>query len=518
MKIGSVKKRILISAVANITRAIIGFSMGIIIARSLSPVGYGDLFFLIGSFTALCALIDMGTSSAFYTFISKRAMNRLFYYLYGGWLILQFLLVILTISVFLPSGLVDKIWLGQSSGIILVAFATQFFQQRVWATVVQICEARRETALAQVAGVAISVLLLLLILLLISLDSLSIRSVLAATFLVYGSASILIFSRVHGALTTDDLGGDRKRYVIEVLQDYWRFCRPLIVVALFSFLYEFTDRWLLQHFGGAEQQGFYQISARFAAVSLLATTSMLSIFWKEIADSYSHGDMERVGRFFHRISRALYLLATVVACFLVPWAEDLASTVLGDEYGGAWPVLAVMLFYPIHQSIGQINATMFLASERTDSYMRITLFGMIVSMPISYLVLAPPVDYLIPGLGLGALGVALKMLVLNVFLVNLQSWLLARYHCWKYDWLFQIIACVSVLSLSYAMKWLGTEAVSRLGVTNIYSEMIFAMAISGVAFLLIIMLAIWHKPEIVGVDKEELQNLVSPVLSRIRAE
>ena len=109
MKIGSVKKRILISAVANITRAIIGFSMGIIIARSLSPVGYGDLFFLIGSFTALCALIDMGTSSAFYTFISKRAMNRLFYYLYGGWLILQFLLVILTISVFLPSGLVNKI-------------------------------------------------------------------------------------------------------------------------------------------------------------------------------------------------------------------------------------------------------------------------------------------------------------------------------------------------------------------------------------------------------------------------
>jgi O-antigen/teichoic acid export membrane protein len=517
MNKNTVRQRIIVSAFANAVKALAGFSMGIIIARSLSPVGYGDLFFLIGSFTAICALLDMGTSSAFYTFISKSTKNQLFYYLYFCWLILQFLLVVLVVSVFLPRNLVDKIWLGQSGSIILAAFVAQFAQQRVWPTVVQICEARRKTVLAQLSGVVISVLHLLIVLLLIAFDNLTIESALASIFSVYVIASIVIFRALHADLRVENIVSDVRSYIIEVMQDYWKFCRPLILVALFSFLYEFADRWLLQLFGGSEQQGFYQISARIAAVSLIATASMLSIFWKEVADSYSNGDMERVGRVYHRVTRALYLLVTIVACFLIPWSEDITKTVLGDEYREAWPVLAVMLFYPIHQSIGQINATMFLASERTDSYMRITLFGMIVSMPASYFVLALPSNSFVPGLGLGALGIALKMVVLNFSLVNLQSWLLSKYHHWKFDWLFQVIVAVSALLLSYAMKWLGTQVVSPIGIASLFSEMILTMAISGATYLLIIIAIIWIKPEIAGTDKQELQNLASSLLSRIRS-
>jgi O-antigen/teichoic acid export membrane protein len=42
---------------------------------------------------------------------------------------------------------------------------------------------------------------------------------------------------------------------------------------------------------------------------------------------------------------------------------------LGSVYAHAWPVLAIMLLYPIHQSMGQIRGTMLFASGQTHRYM-----------------------------------------------------------------------------------------------------------------------------------------------------
>jgi len=88
----------------------IGFVTGLLIARALNPAGYGDLMFLLGSFVAIRSLLDMGSSSAFYTFLSQRARGRRFYLVYFAWLALQFVatLALLALILFSVEGVPQK--------------------------------------------------------------------------------------------------------------------------------------------------------------------------------------------------------------------------------------------------------------------------------------------------------------------------------------------------------------------------------------------------------------------------
>lgn len=98
----SVKVRFLASLSANIIRMGLGFVTGLIVARGLGTANFGNYSFLLGSFTSIIALLDMGTSSAFYTFLSQRKHSPKFYLYYLSWLTVQFVLILALIAFIFP--------------------------------------------------------------------------------------------------------------------------------------------------------------------------------------------------------------------------------------------------------------------------------------------------------------------------------------------------------------------------------------------------------------------------------
>ena len=74
----SIFDRYIFSAGANVIRAILSFFAGILIAKGLGVEDYGIYSFLIASFGALLSILDLGTSNAFFTFISKKNQSRYF--------------------------------------------------------------------------------------------------------------------------------------------------------------------------------------------------------------------------------------------------------------------------------------------------------------------------------------------------------------------------------------------------------------------------------------------------------
>jgi len=497
----SIKKRFMVSLATNISRAGISFISGVLIARGLTPIGYGDLFFLLGSFAAIRALLNLGTSNAFYTFIAQEARGTSFYIAYFVWLLLQFLVTLLVITVFLPDRLSDQIWLGHTKEVILLTFLASFLQQQVWSTVTQVCEAVRKTIMVQMTGLVVVLSHFVFVIIFLWMGWLSVNVVLISISIEYLIATLVVWWLLRGQPSQSEQAFCLK----SIIAEYWKFCRPLIVLAVVSFSYEFLDRWLLQRFGGAEQQGFYQISAQFAAVSLLATVSILNILWKEIAESYKQGDHDRVNRLYHKVSRSLFMLGAVIACFLIPWSEKLTVLLLGNAYQEAWPVLAVMFLYPIHQSIGQINGTMFMACERTTPYMYLSLFGMLISMPVTYMLIVPENVWLVSGLGLGALGLALKMVGMNVLMVNLQGFMLARYHGWKFDWWYQIEGVIVLLALGLSVKFC----------VNIFmasdTMLIASLLISFVLYVSLVLAYLWFRPFQFGINKAEILRGIQTV-------
>ena len=81
----NIKVRFLSTLFVNISRIGLSVLAGIIIARGLEPKGFGDFNFLLVSFSSIMSLLDMGTASAFYTFVSQRKRGGRFYFYYALW-------------------------------------------------------------------------------------------------------------------------------------------------------------------------------------------------------------------------------------------------------------------------------------------------------------------------------------------------------------------------------------------------------------------------------------------------
>jgi O-antigen/teichoic acid export membrane protein len=107
----SVRTRFIVSVLSNTSRAALGFASGVLVARALAPSNYGELTFLLGSFVALLALLDMGTSATFYTLISQRPRPRQFYIVYFVWQGLQFLVAAIFLAWLCPDSFLNTIWL-----------------------------------------------------------------------------------------------------------------------------------------------------------------------------------------------------------------------------------------------------------------------------------------------------------------------------------------------------------------------------------------------------------------------
>jgi len=178
----------------------------------------------------------------------------------------------------------------------------------------------------------------------------------------------------------------------------------------------------------------------------------------------------------------------------------------------AWPVLAVMLLYPIHQSMGQIGGTMFLASGQTKKYMLVSIAMMLVSIPVSYFILAPANDGWLQGLELGALGMACKMVTLGIVSVNIQAWIIARYGGWKFDWVFQIVGIPMMIAGGFIAKafsvWIWNfESDEMIG-------LVVPATITVIIYSCFVIAIIGWLPWLIGADRGVTATLFGRVLLR----
>lgn len=495
----SLRTRFLVSVGSNGIRALLGFISGVLIARGLNPSGYGDLMFLIGSFVAIRSLLDMGSSSAFYTFLSRHARGRRFYLFYFAWLALQFLITLSLLAVLVPSDIFEMVWLGHDRKIVIIAFLAAFMQQQVWQMVSQIGESMRKTVKVQLLNLVVAITYLAMVFFLLVSGRMSAENTLLLIILLYSIASLLAYRmlREHQSGPVEAEGTLR-----QIAREYSVYCKPLIALSFVNFLYHFADKWLLQKYGGATQQGYFQIASQFANVSLLATASILSVFWKEIAASWAKQDHQRVAMLYHKVSRGLVILGAVMTGLLLPWSKQIVVIALGQPYAHAWPVLAVMLLYPIHQSMGQIGGTMFLASGNTKKYMVVSTAMMLISIPLSYLVLAPENQEWVPGFEMGAIGIAIKMVVVGVISVNIQAWVISRYSGWKFDWLFQVVGISLMIGLGYlahnliGLMW-NVEGIGK-------GALVALMILSGIIYAFFVMMAIWLFPWLAALERKQI--------------
>jgi O-antigen/teichoic acid export membrane protein len=497
----------IVSAGGNAVRAVLGLLSGLIVARGLGPSGYGDLMFLIVTMTAVQIALQMGSSNAFYTFLSQSSRTLSFYLFYYAWLLIQLALSLLIVLIIISDEIVEDIWIGQTREIVAVTVVAVFMQRIVWPMVGQIGESSRQTAKVQILNTAAAVVYMAIVSILYLSNALSVEAILLTLIGQFTVATVLSY----WVLKESDSPKEGKELSIRLMaKAYWDYCKPLIVLSVAAFLYAFLDRWMLQKFSGSAEQAYFQVGFQISTISLLATTSILAIFWKEIAEAWGKNNQATVARMYRKVNRGRVILTAVITGLLLPWAEQIVLAALGDEYVRGWPVLALMLFYPIHQSMGQIGSSMLLATGNTYKHMLVSVATIMISIPVTYFVLAPTDASFLPGLEMGALGIAIKMVVIGFVSVNIQAWVITRICGWRFDWLFQAIGIPIMIGIGYLAGFLASHVivVSEPGILTL----IGSLGLSSAIHFLLVGITIFNLPWLIGFEKDEVKYVVRRAL------
>jgi O-antigen/teichoic acid export membrane protein len=494
----SILSRFGVSLAGNLLRSALAVVSGLVVARSLGPADYGGFVFLLSTLTVARQLLDLGTSSAFFTFVSRRPRGPRFFRVYAAWQFAQIALLLLLVGALLPESAIQRIWLDNERGVILLACAATLLQQQVWTAATQLGESRRLSRQVQVLGVAVAVAHLVFVTGLARFGWMSPAVLFSLIAMEYAVAAPLLIAWI-GNPADPGVGEPDWR---AIAGEYWRYCRPLAINAWVGVAYGFADSWLLQRFGGPTEQGYFAASNQLAQVTLLATASLLQIFWKEMAECHHGQDMARAWRMFDRSLRILLLISAATCCFLLPWSREIIGLLLGEDYLTSWPVFALMLVFPVHTALGQIVVAMYSATGRTQAQALIFNAAMVLSIPTTYIILADPrID--LPGLGLGSIGLAGKLVVIQVIQVNVLWWWICRSLGWRYEWAVQLILpaiCLGVsLGVHLPTRWLWSQG-SDL---TLWLPLLASLA----AYFAIIAVIVSRKPGLVGLEEEEFRNL-----------
>jgi O-antigen/teichoic acid export membrane protein len=273
-----------------------------------------------------------------------------------------------------------------------------------------------------------------------------------------------------------------------------------LVYGVVSLVTSLFDREILQRFGGDIQQGFFGLAYQVGQICFLFSGTMTPLLTRELAVAHGQEDRERLASLFRRFVPALYAVAAVLSCFACVESRNLAELLGGSKFEGAAPAVAIMALYPIHQTYGQLAGSVFLATDRTKLFSRVTMAGAALSLVPSYLLIAPPSAF---GLGLGSVGLALKTVGAQFLTINVLLWFNARFLGQSYlRYLAHQLAAIAVfLGCAYGAMTVVSTGLPAVGSTGLLLHLIATAVLYGVAVLLLIAVC----PTLLGLSRGELK-------------
>tara|TARA_B100000795_G_C22806749_1_gene445498 strand:+ start:2800 stop:4302 length:1503 start_codon:yes stop_codon:yes gene_type:complete len=371
----SIFKRFAFAYLLNLVSLFFTFLTGIYLAKSLGPNAYGSLAYIVALFGAIFYMLDMGTSNAFFTFASKENKHSSFYRNYFVFLFSLLLLVVITFLI-LPKSFLGYLSLENNKIMLSVAIAAIFFRNHCWNIVRKIYDSQRLSTNINITNLIATVLYFILVTSLDNLFGLNLFLIFKIILIEFSLMCTLIFFIIPIQLNKD-------KNATASFKNYYKYCYPLAPMLIFVGLVKLSEVWLLFFFGGAEQQAFFSISLQFTMILVLALSSIINIFWKEIAEKIEQGSLKDAGNLYLKSAKYMTLFISMGSFFLFFQVDNIISLFLGNEYQMASLSMRLLFLYPLLQVFGQLNNVMFLASEKTKTYSKFGFFHGLCSISIS---------------------------------------------------------------------------------------------------------------------------------------
>ncbi len=473
----------------------INFITAAIVPRGLGIDNYGNFSFITDFFTKFVNFIDSGTSTCLYSKLSKKPEEVALMRFYRGYFVIGAFMIFLILAAIFLINEQNSIWVGQKTIFVWLGFLWGILN---WAnSIVQfIVDAYGLTVEGELAAIKQKFIGLCILGLIFFLGKINLF-----VFFIYNLFMFLVMLFLWWKVLKKNnvplipekkLGfGLTKKYS----KEFYNFSAPLFVGIFLAFLVGFADRWLLQIFAGSYEQGLYSLSFKVGSLCFLFTHSLTPLFHREIYKAHGEGKPEEMRRLFLRFVPMFYSIAVCISVFFSFQSNNVMVILGGESFKGASVVpIALMSLSPIHQTYGQLNSAVYFALGRTALYRNIGVIMKIFGLGLVYFLLAPTEKM---GLNMGATGLALKMVLLQIVGQNVLLWFNTKF-----------------LNISF-MRMLGHQIISFLLIggsaglatiiaNNLTENIIISFIIAGIAYLAFLLFVLYILPSLFSTSREEI--------------
>ncbi len=505
----SLKKRYFYKLITNFGGMLMGLITAGITPRALGPVSYGNYSYLTNFFNQVVSFLEMGTSIGFYSKLSKRQKESglVTFYIYFSTIIS--ILIILFVFIAYKTRVHNLFWPNQNMIFVILAAV---FGLLTWFTQIlnKITDAYGLTVHAEVIKLIQRALSVMILLFLYFWGMLNLRNYFY--FQIFISLLLIIALWLLSKQKHSTINWKLNfAQVVNYIKEFYEYSHPLFVYALIGLIVGIVDRWMLQYFSGSEQQGFYGLSYTIGSFCFLFTSAMQPLLMREFSISHGNNDILKMRILFRKYIPLLYSIAAYFSCFIAIQAKNVIYIFGGNKYASAVLPVAIMAFYPIHQTYGQLSGSVFYATEQTRIYRNIGTFTMVIGLIVSYFLLAPKNMF---GLEAGAFGLALKMVIVQFIGVNIQLFFNAKYLNISFSKYFfhQILSLVLLSSISFFSYFL--IEFTKLNFFNVLIKFI----LSGMIYTGIVITFVFFLPEVFGLNRADVGYIFDLVIKRKKGE
>lgn len=474
-----------------------------IVPRALGTVSYGNFEFLLSFFQQIVIFLNAGTSTAFYNKLSRRNEDIGLLRTYGKFVIAVLVLILILLVTVWFFDWKNDVWPKQEWQFILLAALLSYLTwiHDLFRKIVDAfgCTIHSEVMTVIVKTIGVIVALVLFQYSWLTLSSWLLKEIIF--YLVVIIVLVVISTRFLREQVDSYSSSDR-----EIVKELWDYSAPLILAAFIALIVGLADRWLLQKYAGAEEQGFYSLSFRIAGISLVFTVAMTQLIMREYSRYHEAGNLQKMRELFKRYSPMLYVLAAYFAAFVSLQAETIIWLFAGDDFMGAASAMMLMAFYPVHQTYGQMNGSLLLATGRTKIYSNISIGIMFVGLLTTWFFLSPHEN---GGLDAGSVGLSMKMLLIQFIGVNIQLWFSVK--ILKLDFRYFFFHQIGVILLFLFLAWIATLSVEWSGLSQLSSFILSGMIYSALVFLFV-----YKVPLLIGSNHKEMNDSLMKVSFTIK--
>lgn len=498
------KKKYAYKLVTNLLSFILSFFTAGLVPRALGVKDYGNFNFATTIVNQIIILLDFRTSTCFYTKLSQRQEDNKLLIFYGLYAIIIILLLSISIGIINLSPLRNILFPGLTVSIISLSIIYVVVN---WLldVMIKIMDANGFTIVLERVRLVNKVISTVILIILYVSSTLDLSSYF---FYLYLSSLIVIGSIIYYLKRKTnynfrEIRVVNKKEIKKYAKEFFSYSGPLGFYVALSFIATSVDRWLLQYYGGSEQQGLYSFSFNLTNFCYLFITALVPLFIRELSIAAKEDDIGKMAQLFRRYTPLLYGITAFFCSFIFIEIDDLIMIFGGKEYLDSKFVLAILAFYPLLSTYSNLSGSVIYATGKTKIFFRLSLILTPIGLLFSFFLLNDKLGY-----NLGALGLAVKNSILELSSILVILFYNSRFLKISF-WYYVFHMIYSVLPLILIGYFARVFVVYLIGMLNLSSTSLVVFLSTGIVYTIFAVVLTLLFPNIFGLRKKELRNLLN---------